>query len=352
MLDYRIFRAAAFALDAEVSHELTIRSFKTAPGLVKATFGCGALPQAPVKVMGLDFPNPVGLAAGLDKNGECTEALGSLGFGFLEVGTVTPKPQPGNPKPRLFRLTQDQALINRLGFNNLGLDVLCSNIEASQFRANGGILGVNIGKNKSTPAEQAADDYVAALKRVYHLASYITVNISSPNTPGLRDMQAGQLLSALLEALQQERQRLEDEQGYRIPMVVKIAPDDAEDDRLLPLLDAAVASGIDGVIATNTTISRPAFLASAKKEEQGGLSGAPLLSLSNEVLARCVRHLDKEIAVIGVGGILKPEDALEKINLGADLVQIYSGFIYEGPQLIKNTVKTLSEHLSTTSPAL
>lgn len=349
-MDYRFFRKAAFLLNAEVSHELTINTFKAVPGAVQALFGKANLPSAPVTAMGLQFPNPVGLAAGLDKNAECTEALGGIGFGFLEVGTVTPLAQSGNPKPRLFRLIEDEALINRMGFNNHGLDQFCRNLEASRFRQAGGIIGANIGKNKETPQENAAEDYVKGLQAIYNLASYATVNISSPNTPGLRALQGAEQLKCLLSRISEARKALQDQHGHSLPLALKIAPDDVDDEQLRPMLDAAVAAGMEGLITTNTTLDR-SNLRSPQKNESGGLSGAPLRTRANDVLARSVQHLSGALDVIGVGGISSPEQALEKLQLGAKLVQIYSGFIYHGPPLVHESVTLLSKHLSESSSA-
>jgi dihydroorotate dehydrogenase len=287
--------------------------------------------------MGIDFPNPVGLAAGLDKNGECIKAWEAVGFGFIEIGTVTPRPQPGNPKPRIFRLPKAQALINRLGFNNKGVDYLIEQVRRSGFK---GVLGINIGKNADTPVERATEDYLIGLRKVYPWARYVTVNISSPNTPGLRDLQYGAALDHLLAALQAERRRLADEQGRYVPLAVKIAPDIADAD--LPTVgQALVRHGIDAVIATNTTFSRAGVEDLPHADEAGGLSGAPLRDRSTAVVRRLADILGGQLPIIAVGGIMSGIDAAAKIAAGASLVQIYTGFIYRGPELIREAVRAL-----------
>lgn len=337
---YALARPALFSLDAEQAHELTLSSLQKA-------YDCGitrkllhSAPELPVTLMGLQLRNPVGLAAGLDKNGAHIDALGNLGFGFVEVGTVTPKAQPGNPKPRMFRLPRAQALINRLGFNNLGLDTFIANVQRSQWRHNGGILGLNIGKNAATPIENAVDDYLAGLQGVYPHADYITVNISSPNTKNLRALQEQAELGGLLGALQQERQKLADHHGRRVPMVVKIAPD-LSAEQVDAIADLLVHYGIDGVIGTNTTLSRDAVQGLPHAGEAGGLSGPPVHELSLAVIARLRQRLGPDYPIIGVGGIASGEAAAQKIAAGANAVQLYTGLIYRGPALIEECVSAL-----------
>ena len=298
----------------------------------------GTCISAPVEVMGLKFSNPVGLAAGLDKNGEYIDALAAMGFGFIEVGTVTPRPQPGNPKPRMFRLKEHEALIKRLGFNNLGLDAFVANVRGATFK---GVLGLNIGKNADTPTDNAVDDYMTCLKGVYPFASYVTVNISSPNTKGLRDLQAASQLEKLLSTLKAEQGRLAKKHKKHVPLVLKIAPDlDLKSIREIAAL--TLESGFEGIIATNTTISRDAVRDHPLAKETGGLSGRPLFSSSTEVLRELARALKGNIPLIGVGGIMSGADAKAKMNAGASLVQIYTGFIYRGPDLIRDAVRALS----------
>ena len=287
--------------------------------------------------MGLSFANPVGLAAGLDKNGECIDTWAALGFGFIEVGTVTPRPQAGNPKPRLFRLPAHQALINRLGFNNKGVDHLVRRVRCARYR---GVLGINIGKNFDTPIENAADDYLHCLEKVYPHASYVTVNVSSPNTQDLRRLQEGEALIHLLLKLNVARQRLADRHGRRVPLVIKIAPD-VEDAQVDVIADALVKHEMDGVIATNTTVSREGVETDPRAGEAGGLSGAPLLKRSTDVQRRLVQRLAGALPVIGLGGILRGADAKLKQDAGARLVQIYTGFIYRGPALIRECAKAM-----------
>jgi len=287
--------------------------------------------------MGLDFPNPVGLAAGLDKDGECIKAWEALGFGFIEVGTVTPRPQAGNPKPRMFRLPPAQALINRMGFNNRGVDFLVEQVRRTRFK---GVLGINIGKNADTPVERASDDYLIGLRKVYPWASYIAVNISSPNTPGLRDLQYGEALDRLLAALKEEQQRLADVHGRYVPLAIKIAPDLADVD-VRTVGQALLRHGMDAVIATNTTFSRAGVESLPHAQEAGGLSGAPLMARSTEVVVRLADVLEGRLPIIAVGGILSGADAAAKIAAGASLVQLYTGFIYRGPELIREAVQAL-----------
>jgi len=347
---YPLARAALFAMDAETAHELTLKGLQQA-------YGCGLTrallhdaPQAPATVMGLPLANPVGLAAGLDKNGAYIDALANLGFGFVEVGTVTPRPQPGNPKPRLFRLPQSQALINRMGFNNLGLDAFLANVRRSTWRARGGVLGLNIGKNADTPIERAADDYVIGLAGVYPHADYVTVNISSPNTKNLRALQGGDELQALLQALLQRRRELEQQHGRRVPLAVKIAPD-LDDEQVDAIADVLPRHEIDGVIATNTTLSRQAVAGQQHADEAGGLSGPPVHEMSLRVIARLRQRLGSAISIIGVGGIVSGKDAAEKIAAGADAVQLYTGLIYRGPALVGECVRAIRNMPAAASPA-
>jgi dihydroorotate dehydrogenase len=334
---YGLARPLLFTLDAERAHGLGLAS-------IEAAYRSGLNPllatrPAPLatRAFGLTFENPVGLAAGLDKNGAHIDALLALGFGFIEVGTVTPKPQAGNPKPRMFRLPSHRAIINRLGFNNEGVDALVSNVERAKRKH--GLLGINIGKNKDTPNESAEDDYLFCLERVYPLADYITVNISSPNTAGLRELQEEQALRRLVSTLREAQERLGAQHGKRVPMLVKIAPDLSDD------IDAAGRVlgdlGVDGVIATNTTVSRVAIQGARRAGEQGGLSGEPLMGKSTAVLRQLRTRLPESIAMIGVGGILSGADAATKAAAGASLVQIYSGMIYRGPALIGECVDAM-----------
>ena len=336
MNPYPFLRPLLFSLDPEAAHDLLLASLRHTPAaLLRAALP--AIPPAPVEVMGLTFPNAVGLAAGLDKNGACLDAWGAMGFGFVEVGTVTPRPQPGNAKPRLFRLPEARAIINRMGFNNAGVDALLENVARADFK---GILGINIGKNFNTPIEQAADDYLHCLAKVYSRASYVTVNISSPNTKNLRALQGGSELDALLAALKAEQQRLTDRHGKYTPFAVKIAPD-LEDAQVAEMAALFRKHRVDAVIATNTTISRAGVEYLAHGQEAGGLSGAPVKIASDRVLAALHRELAGEIPLIGVGGILSGADAGDKIKAGASLVQLYSGLIYRGPELIAECVAAL-----------
>ena len=334
---YPLARNALFALDPEVAHHVALHSLKKLNKLHLSRL-FSSRQSAPCEVMGLKFDNPVGLAAGLDKNGEYIDALAALGFGFIEVGTVTPRAQPGNPKPRMFRLQDEQALINRLGFNNHGLDTFIANVKRAKFK---GVLGLNIGKNFDTPIERAVDDYVTCLKGVYPFASYVTVNISSPNTKGLRDLQAAKQLEKLLSTLKAEQARLAKQHKKHVPLVLKIAPDlDLKSIRDIAAM--TVESGFEGIIATNTTISRDAVRDHPLAKEAGGLSGKPLFSPSTEVLRELAKAIKGKIPIIGVGGIMSGADARAKINAGASLVQIYTGFIYSGPDLIRDAVREIS----------
>ena len=335
---YSLARPFLFSFDAERAHGLGLASLEAAyrtglSGLL------GGRPQPlPTRAFGLDFPNPVGLAAGLDKNGAHVDALLALGFGFVEVGTVTPRPQAGNPKPRMFRLPAHQAIINRLGFNNEGVDALVRNV--SRAKRKGGLLGINIGKNKDTPNESAQDDYLYCLERVYPLADYVTVNISSPNTAGLRELQEEQALRRLVGTLREAQERLGALHGRRVPMLVKVAPDLTDDD-----IDAAgrvlADLQVDGVIATNTTVSRLAVQDDPLARETGGLSGAPLMDKATAVLRMLRTRLPESIPLIGVGGVLSGADAAKKMAAGASLVQVYTGLIYRGPALIGESVEAM-----------
>lgn len=328
---YSLARPLLFALPAETAHGLTLATLRLGAGKLWPD----QVPERPATVMGLNVPNPVGLAAGLDKNGECIDGLAALGFGFLEVGTVTPRPQPGNPRPRLFRLPAARALINRMGFNNHGVDTLVANVRASRYK---GVLGINIGKNKDTPLEAAVDDYLLCQRKVHALASYLVVNVSSPNTPGLRTLQHGAALDGLLGRLREEQTRLDQSNGRQVPLVIKIAPDNSAEE-LAEMAEAFVRHGIDGVCVGNTTLERPAVGRLRHGQEQGGLSGAPLKPIANQALESMAQALDGRLPIIGAGGILDGRDAAEKRRLGADLVQIYSGLIYEGPGLIRHIVE-------------
>lgn len=340
---FQLIRPALFAFDPETAHHLTLDSLKAAHCL-------GTLPLIvqqpsldPHTVMGLTFPNPVGLAAGLDKNGVYIDALAALGFGFIEIGTVTPRPQPGNPKPRLFRLPQAQGIINRMGFNNNGVEALIENVQRAKYR---GILGINIGKNADTPIEKAAEDYLIGLGKVYTYASYITINISSPNTKNLRQLQSGDELDALLAQLKTEQEKLSQQHGKYVPLAVKIAPDlDAEQIHNIAAL--LRKHHIDGVIATNTTLSRMGVEGLPHGNETGGLSGLPVREKSTAVIRQLATELKGEVPIIGVGGILKGEDAQEKMAAGAALVQVYSGLIYRGWELISECARSIKNQPAT-----
>ncbi len=334
---YSLTRPLLFTLDPETAHHMSISML---PWMHRLGLLASFLPrrvECPRTVMGLQFPNPVGLAAGLDKDGECIAAFGAMGFGFIEVGTVTPRPQPGNPAPRIFRLPAAQAIINRMGFNNRGVDALVARLQRRSFN---GIIGVNIGKNRDTPLEQAADDYMVCLRKVYAHADYVAVNISSPNTPQLRLLQTDAALSRLLATLKSEQQRLVNETGRTVPLAVKIAPDLSSDEveRIAQIL---LAEGVDGVIATNTTTERLAVAHLPHGGEEGGLSGAPLAARSTEVVARLAAALGGRIPIIGSGGILAPEDAVAKYAAGASLVQLYTGLIYRGPALVAEVAEVM-----------
>ena len=335
---YSLARPFLFSFDAERAHGIGLASLETAYRTGTSSLLATRPQPLPTKVLGLTFPNPVGLAAGLDKNGAHVDALLALGFGFVEVGTVTPRPQPGNPKPRMFRLPAHHAIINRLGFNNEGVDALVRNV--ARAKRKGGLLGINIGKNKDTPNESAEQDYLFCLERVYPLADYITVNISSPNTAGLRELQEEQSLRRLVGTLREAQERLGAQHGRRVPMLVKVAPDLSDDD-----IDAAgrvlADLQVDGVIATNTTVSRLAVQEDPLARETGGLSGAPLMDKATAVLRMLRTRLPDAIPLIGVGGVLSGADAAKKMAAGADLVQVYTGLIYRGPALIAESVDAM-----------
>jgi dihydroorotate dehydrogenase len=334
---YPFLRPLLFSLDPETAHEITLKLLNMAhvSGFGKLIYP--AIEDKPVNVMGLSFKNPVGLAAGMDKNGDYINALAALGFGFVEIGTVTPRPQPGNPKPRLFRLPEHQALINRMGFNNLGLDHLLHQAKQSSFT---GVLGINIGKNFDTPIENAADDYLTGLRKAYTSASYISINISSPNTKNLRQLQQGDEIKYLIAALKEEQLKLQLEHGFYVPLTIKIAPDLSADE-ITHIARLLLEFDIDGVIATNTTITREMIADHPLAHEAGGLSGAPLKDKSTLVVRQLAAELREKIPIIASGGILTATDAQEKLKAGASLVQIYTGLIYRGPQLIEDVVKSL-----------
>jgi len=335
---YRAVRPLLFALDPETAHRLSLKSLNVLKRLGAASFVACAAPRVPVRVMGLDFPNPVGLAAVLHQAGEHLDALAALVYRFIEVGAVTPRAQPGNPKPRLFRLPEAAALINRLGFNSDGVAALAENVRRSRYR---GILGVNIGRNFDTPQERAADDYVACLRKVHSLASFVTANVSSPNTKDLRALQQPDELDALLAALAAERERLAKQHGRRVPLAVKVAPD-LDESGIEAIADRVAARGIDAVIATNTTVSREGVGHLRASREPGGLSGAPLKALATAVVAKLRRALPASVAIIGVGGIANAADAREKLDAGANLVQLYTALVYRGPGLVGEIVRGLA----------
>ena len=331
---YSIARSVLFKLSAEAAHDLTLEALAAGARLRLLPALVPNVVDLPVTVMGIVFPNPVGLAAGLDKNASVVDGLAALGFGFLEVGTTTPKPQSGSPKPRLFRLPQAQALINRMGFNNKGVDHLIENIKKAKFK---GVLGINIGKNFDTPVTEATSDYIICMQKVYAYASYITINVSSPNTPGLRDLQYGESLSQLLGALKQEQTVLEKTHGRYVPLAVKIAPD-MNAEQLQGVAHCVLEQKMDGVIATNTTLSREGVAELEFGDQAGGLSGAPVRHKSTQTIADLYAILGDQVPIIGVGGISSGEDVLEKLAAGAKLVQVYTGLIYQGPGLVKQCV--------------
>jgi len=335
---YALARDLLFRLSPETAHELSIDLLGAGGRLGLNRLLCKKPAALPVKIMGLEFANPVGLAAGLDKNGDAIDGLGQLGFGFIEIGTVTPRPQPGNPKPRLFRLPEAQAIINRMGFNNHGVDYLLERVRAARYQ---GILGINIGKNFDTPVERAVDDYLIGLEKVYPYASYVTVNVSSPNTPGLRNLQFGDSLRQLLEALRRRQEDLAVEHGRRVPLAIKIAPD-MSDEETVEVARALVEAGMDAVIATNTTLSREGVEGLLHGDEAGGLSGGPVRDKSTHTVKVLAGELGGRLPIIAVGGITSGRDAAEKIAAGASLVQIYTGFIYKGPALIREAVDAIA----------
>lgn len=335
---YKLIRFILFRFDAETSHHLALKSLKMIHSLGLSRLVFEQAIDAPVEVMGLTFKNRIGLAAGLDKNADYIDALSATGFGFIEVGTVTPKAQPGNEKPRLFRLPASNAIINRMGFNNQGVDHLISQVKKSAYK---GVLGINIGKNFSTPVENAVDDYLLCLEQVYAIADYVTVNISSPNTPGLRSLQHGDALVNLLTAIKDKQKQLSKAHQSYVPIAVKIAPD-LTDDEIKELAETFIKTNIDAVIATNTTSSRTDVEGQKYADEQGGLSGAPVKDLSTHVVKSFSQLLGKGIPIIAVGGVMTAEDAVDKIKAGASLVQIYSGFIYKGPALVHDCAKALA----------
>lgn len=331
---YSFVQKFLLSRDPEWSHDVSISFLKRSQRNFMSTFYAQDLPNKPVECLGMTFKNPIGLAAGLDKNGECIDAFAAMGFGFIEVGTVTPKPQAGNDKPRLFRLTEHRAIINRMGFNNKGVDYLVEQVKNSNYK---GILGINIGKNKTTSDESALDDYLICLEKVYAVASYITVNISSPNTPGLRNLQYGEVLDSLLAGLKKRQLSLEIEHKKYVPILIKIAPDLSEDE-VNSIAASLIHSKMDGVIATNTTLDREPVEGHEHAQEAGGLSGEVLTEKSLLVTKILAKALDGKMPIIGVGGISSPQDVKQRIEAGATLVQVYSSFIYQGPSLIKELV--------------
>ncbi|HEX7888555.1 MAG TPA: quinone-dependent dihydroorotate dehydrogenase [Ramlibacter sp.] len=350
LLPYALARPFLFGLDPETAHELTLGSLARLQGTPLRWAYCNGFVPDAIELAGLRFPNRVGLAAGLDKNARCIDALGAMGFGFVEVGTVTPKGQPGNPRPRMFRLPEANALINRLGFNNEGLDAFVANVRRSQFRQQGRLLGLNIGKNAATPIEEATSDYLACLAGVYPHADYVTVNISSPNTKNLRALQSDEALDALLSAIAARREELAREHGRGVPLFVKIAPD--LDEAQVDVIAATLRRhGMDGVIATNTTIARDKVQGLPHAEETGGLSGSPVLEASNRVISQLRATLGSGYPIIGVGGVLSAEDALAKLRAGADVVQIYTGLIYKGPALVDEIARAFrNDRVTAPSP--
>ncbi len=334
---YPLARRALFCLDAEQAHHLTLATLRGAASLGLAGLVGQTLPESPRTVMGIRFPNPVGLAAGLDKDGSCIDGLAALGFGFVEVGTVTPRAQAGNPKPRIFRLPQAEAIINRMGFNNGGVEQFLQNVQSARYK---GPLGLNIGKNADTPIERAVDDYLICLEKVYPYATYVTVNISSPNTKNLRQLQGGDELDALLGKLKEKQRALSDRHGKYVPIALKIAPD-LDDEQIKVIAGTLTRHGFDGVIATNTTLSREAVAGLPYANETGGLSGRPVFDASNRVIRALATELGGALPIIGVGGILSGADAQAKLDAGASLVQVYSGLIYRGPELVRECVQAL-----------
>ncbi len=340
---YLFARNLLFRLDAEKAHHLSLDTLRQLEKLrLLALFSRSQPSSKPIECMGLTFPNCVGLAAGLDKEGNCIDALGRLGFGSVEIGTITPEPQEGNPQPRLFRIIERDAIINRMGFNNPGIKAGADNVAASHsFRKQGGIVGFNIGKNKVTPNENAVDDYLKCLRGAWDVADYITVNLSSPNTPGLRDLQAADETARLLDTLKEEQEKLTLSSGRRVPIALKVAPD-LEPQHIADLSEVFLNGGLDGLIATNTTISRTEVAGCDYQDQAGGLSGAPLTLRATDVIADFYSHLGDKVPIIGVGGIMTAEDAEVKLKAGAKIVQLYTGFIYNGPPLVQNILKSIT----------
>ena len=342
LVPYGLVRPFLFRMDPEAAHDLTLAALARTQGTLLQKLYAQPQVSDAVTLAGLRFPNRVGLAAGLDKNARCIDGLGAMGFGFVEVGTVTPLPQPGNDKPRMFRLPGAKALINRLGFNNQGLDAFVANVKKSKFRSQGRLLGLNIGKNAATPIERATDDYLIGLSGVYEHADYVTVNISSPNTKNLRSLQTDEALDQLLSALNERKMALADTYQKRVPVFLKIAPD-LDDAQVAVIAQSLVKHQMDGVIATNTTLSREAVKGMQHCDEAGGLSGSPVLAGSNRVIRLLRQHLGPQFPIIGVGGILSGYDAVSKMEAGADVVQIYTGLIYKGPALVHEVAKALKQ---------
>jgi len=336
---YQLMRKLMFKLDAEKAHHLGLNGLNVIEMSGLSSFMYPTIPATPVHVMGLKFPNAVGLAAGLDKNGDYIEALASIGFGFVEIGTVTPRPQDGNPKPRLFRLPEAEAIINRMGFNNLGVDHLIEQVKIAQTDS---IIGINIGKNFDTPVENAVDDYLIGLRKVYSHADYVTINISSPNTPGLRTLQFGESLNELLRSLKQEQAKLQQQYDRYVPMAVKVAPD-LDSAEVEELAESFAKFDIDAIIVSNTTMSRDGVKNLQYGNEAGGLSGRPVFEKSTEVVRQFRAALPENLPIIAAGGIMSGDDAVEKLDAGASLVQIYSGLIYQGPKLVQNIITKIEE---------
>lgn len=334
---YSLLQKFLFSLDAEASHDFAINWFKNSQNNLLSLSYKQSIKHNPVELLGLNFRNRLGLAAGLDKNGECIDAFAAMGFGFVEVGTVTPRPQPGNEKPRLFRLPEVEGIINRMGFNNKGVDYLVEQVKMSRYD---GVLGINIGKNKDTPEENALDDYLLCLDKVYDYASYITVNISSPNTPGLRNLQYGEALDSLLSGLKQKQMALSDHYGKYVPMLIKIAPD-LSDEEVESIAKSLITAKIDGVIATNTTIERSMIEGIPNADQAGGLSGVPVRAKSLALTKVLSHHLDGAMPIIGVGGISNNDDAKQRLAAGADLLQLYSSLIYQGPSIVTSVLGDL-----------
>ncbi len=346
LLPYPLAREILFEMDAERAHDLAMNLLARLQNTPMQCLWSTPRVDDPVRVAGVQFPNRLGLAAGLDKNGRCIDGLGAMGFGFIEVGTVTPKAQPGNPKPRIFRLPAKRALINRLGFNNEGLEAFLNHVKrAHSFRASGGVVGLNIGKNAATPIERATDDYLAGLDAVYPHADYVTVNISSPNTQNLRTLQSDAALDGLLSALHERHLSLQAAHDRQVPLFLKIAPD-LNEAQIDMIAKALLRHGMSGVIASNTTVSREAVQGLPHADEAGGLSGWPVFEKSNDVIRSLRSALGPNFPIIGVGGVLSAQDAVEKIRCGADLVQIYTGLIYRGPRLISEAAQALAQDRS------